>query len=249
MADHAIPVLSAARRYRRPVLVLVVAALIGLVAGRLTTTGRHTARAPIAMLPLLAAGVALRVAVPVLDGDIALVALAGSLGVLLCFTACNLHLVGVGVIGIGLLVNFAGVVANSGMPVRPAALVAANVIEPDEQAIVELDEPRHREDSSDRVAFLGDVLPIAPLRTVVSFGDLIIAAGLADVVAQLTRRRRQATSSASVAQDWGTAPSPSPVSGSQYSAKPERITPAWIDLDSEAATSSDRDLVDANHNR
>ncbi len=228
---------------------LVVAAVVGLLAGRLTTTGRHTARARIAALPLLAAGFALRVAVPMLDGDIALVALAGSLGLLLCFTACNLHLVGVGVMGIGLLVNFVGVVANSGMPVRSAALVAANVIEPDEQGAVHLASPRHREDSADRLAVLGDVLPIAPLRTVVSFGDLILAAGLADTIAQLARRRRQATSSASVAHDWGTAPSPSPVSGSQYSANPERHAPAWIDLESDPATSAARDLVDASHSK
>lgn len=201
------------------------------------------------MLRLLAAGVALRVAVPVLDGDIALVAVAGALGVLLCFTACNLHIVGVGVMGIGLLVNFVGVVANSGMPVRPSALVAANVIEPNEQRDVQLASPRHREDSADRIAVLGDVLPIALLRTVVSFGDLIIATGLADTAAQMTRRRRYATSSASVAQDWGTAPIPSPVSGSQYSAKPERTAPAWIDVESDASTSAARALVEANHSR
>ena len=42
---------------------------------------------------------------------------------------------------------------------------------------------------SDRLTVLGDVVPVPALRQVVSFGDLILLAGVSDVAAHLARRR------------------------------------------------------------
>src|SRR3546814_13546958 len=77
------------------------------------------------------------------------------------------------------------------MPVRPAALVEAGLATEDELPTLTVDPPRHLETSADRFAVLGDVLPLAPLNEVVSFGDLIVVAGAADAVRELARRRRQ----------------------------------------------------------
>src|SRR3546814_18871704 len=80
--------------------------------------------------------------------------------------------------------------SDLGMPVRPAALVEAGLATDDELPTLTVDPPRHLETSADRFAVLGDVLPLAPLNEVVSFGDLIVVAGAADAVRALARRRR-----------------------------------------------------------
>jgi hypothetical protein len=232
------------------VLVLLLSLMIGLIGGRLRRTGAHVARPDLLWLPVLVAGVAARALVEIVGGDAAVPVLAGSLVLLVAFAVRNCHLVGMAVIAVGLLANLEGLLANDGMPVRPSALVAAGITSRSELASVQLDAPRHLEGSDDRVAILGDVLPVPGAGIVLSFGDLIVAAGLSDVVAQLTsRRRRQRATTASVAHDWGTAPKPSPESASHHSANIDLRAPAAIELDSAAATDSSPDLVDATHSR
>jgi hypothetical protein len=233
------------------VLIVIAAIVLGLVAGRMQLTGPHAARPDVLWLPALGAGVAARVAASTAGDDAAVAMLAASIVLLVIFAAHNRHLVGMGVIAIGLLANLVAVLANDGMPVRPGALVAAGIADRSELATVDVRAPRHLEGAGDRLAILGDVLPIPGAQLVVSFGDLIVAAGLADVVGQLTRRRRRAhtTSAAKVAHDWGTAPNPSPESGSHHSAKPEIRAPAQIASASASATRTSPDLVDATHSR
>lgn len=174
------------------------------------------------------------------DDDLAVIALAGSLVVLVLLTGSNRHLVGAMVVGLGLVLNLTAVVLNGGMPVRSEALIDARVVDAGELDTVDLLGGRHLETGSDRFAELGDIVPIRPFREVVSFGDLLVAFGALDAVSEVTRRRRRpprvdqppapppgadpvepvgaATTAASVDHDWGTAPRPSPESGSQYSA-------------------------------
>ena len=208
---------------------------------------------------LLAVGTAANGASFVLDGDLATVALAGSMAALIAVAAANRHLTGVLVIGAGLLLNLVAVVLNNGMPVRQGALEQAGVVSPGDT--VELHGARHLETPSDRFGALGDALPVPITREVLSFGDLIVIAGALDATRELVRRRARAWSDAerrayrvraaqtSVVQDWGTAPSARPVSGSQYSAKPDSRAPAVIDLTSESATSDRNELVAASHSR
>ena len=242
-------------RYRRSVLLLLVAVLAGGALGlRQPPTGAHTPHPAMERIWLLGLGAVLHALALLLDGDLATVALAASLTAFIAAAVANRHLTGVAVVGFGLLLNLAAVVLNNGMPVRQSALEHA-------EAATTVDGPRHLETGSDAFGVLGDALPVPVTREVVSFGDLIVILGAAEAVRELTRRRarrwseadrtayRARIAHASVVQDWGAAPSARPSSGSQYSANPEDTAPLIIDLDSERATSGRRELVAASHRR
>jgi len=216
-------------------------------------------------IPLLGVGAALNAASIMLDGGAATIALAASLAALIAVAVVNRHLTGVAVVGVGLLVNLVSVAVNGGMPVRGSALVRAGLVteaEADAQAVL-FHGPRHLETGDDALGVLGDVLPIPLTGEVMSFGDLIVVIGAADAVRELSRRRarrwtdaerdayrwRLAATATRVDHVWGTAPRAAPVSGSQYSAKPEADAPAVIDLTSEPAVASSPDLVAATQSR
>jgi dihydropteroate synthase len=101
----------------------------------------------------------------------------------------NRHLAGIVVLGLGALLNLVSLVVNGGMPVDPDALVAADVVDADEVASTDPGAARHLDEGDDPLPWLGDIVPIGALHAVVSFGDLLIAVGLVDTVAALTRRR------------------------------------------------------------
>ncbi|MGH9274194.1 MAG: DUF5317 family protein [Acidimicrobiales bacterium] len=243
-------------------LLLVVAVLGGLAAGRLRRpTGARGVRLHLRRLPILALGAFGTALSQLLDGDLATLALGASLATLLAFVAANAHVTGVVVIGCGLLLNLVAVVLNNGMPVRGGALVAAGVVGEDELATTSFSGPRHLETPGDRLAVLGDVLPVPLAREVLSFGDLIVVAGAADAVRELARRRQRAwdptrrqdyrstMAQLSVVQHWGTAPSTDPDSGSQRATKPDLTAPDTIDLTSAPATPRSRPLIAATHSK
>lgn len=118
-------------------------------------------------------------------------AVACSYLALICFALANLRLVGMPVVLVGLALNMAVIAANGGMPVRAGAVVKAGLVVPDEVPSIDLGPKRHLEGEDDVLTILGDVLPVAPLREVVSFGDLILAAGVADVAFRLLRPARR----------------------------------------------------------
>jgi hypothetical protein len=169
----------------RYVLIAVVAGvLVGLLLG-----GRpqHVGRRPLRAGMALGAAVLLQV-VPNLvdvDGSIGLACVLGSYALLLLFTLANIRLVGMSVVLLGLLLNIAVITANGGMPVRPEAIRS---VDPDvDLTTITFDAKRHLETSDDLLTPLGDVLPVAPLGEVLSFGDLIMAAGIANVVFRLLK--------------------------------------------------------------
>jgi hypothetical protein len=241
------------------VVLLAIAVLIGLGIGRSRPrAGAHSVRPRVEQVPLLGAGAVLYAASALLDGSAAALCLACALAVLIAVAMANRHLTGMLVIGVGLLLNLVSVAVNAGVPVRASALVEAGVVDADELATVELTGPHHLETSADALGVLGDVLPISVLNQVVSFGDLIVAFGAADVVRELSRRRAHrelegavyagpsTTARASADQVWGTAPRARPVSASQYSANPDATAPVTIHLDREtAAVRAYTDLVDS----
>ena len=245
-------------------VLLAVAVLAGLIAGlSRRPAGVHSVRPRVEQIPLLGLGALLYAASVVLDGALASLALATALAVLTAVAAANRHLTGVAVVGVGLLVNLVAIAVNGGTPVRASALVAADVIEAADVDDTELTGARHLASDADPLAVLGDVLPIPLIREVMSFGDLIIVIGAADAVRELSRRRaprwtdaerrayrwRLAATTTKVDHVWGTAPSARPVSASQYSAKPDELTPLTIDLASDAAADSSPDLVSASQSR
>src|SRR6516165_1803444 len=164
-------------------LALLVGGLIGLCSGG---RPRYIAQHPVQAWWLLLLGVVLQLAAARLD--------LGSTGVenaavlagyvcLLTFAALNRSLVGMGIVVVGLAANALVIGINGGMPVRPAAVEAAHV---------DYGRLHHPEGPGDRVSWLGDVIPARQLHLVVSFGDLILAVGVADVTAHLLHRRGRA---------------------------------------------------------
>jgi hypothetical protein len=162
-------------------LALLVGGLIGLcTGGHPRYVGQHHVRA----WWLLVVGVLMQFAAARLDlgGTGTAVVVLGYLS-LLAFAVVNLSLVGMGIVAVGLAANALVIGINGGMPVRPAAVAAARV---------DYGRLHHPEGPGDRLSWLGDAIPARRLHLVVSFGDLILAVGVADVVAHLMHRRRRA---------------------------------------------------------
>ena len=170
---------------------MVVAAFaiaVGLTAGLLLRSPyRHLAAPRLRGWALLVAGVAAQ-AIAAVGAEAILVPLSYVL--LVAFALRNLHLVGMPIVLLGLTLNGLVIGLNGAMPVRGDALVAAGVVEAGALAAVDLGPKRHLEESDDRLTFLGDAVPVPALGRVVSFGDLVLAVGLGNVVAHLVRRRR-----------------------------------------------------------
>lgn len=172
---------------------IAIAILIGLVAGalrrgRLTTLGRvHMSRFwLLAVAAVFALGADL-VDLPV-PAVFAVVGLLAGIG----FAASNLLIPGMAVVGIGVAVNLAPVALNGAMPVRADAMVEADIVAEADLDRVELSGAREIADSDTILEILGDVIPLSPFGQVMSFGDLIVLVGLADVIANMMRARRPA---------------------------------------------------------
>jgi hypothetical protein len=237
---------------------VLVALLIGLAVGfALPARARHAPRLHVRSLgPLLVALGARILLTQLLPSS---VAVATTVVALVAVCACaflNRHIVGLAVLGLGALLNLVGVLANQGVSVDPNALVAVGAAEADEVATVDPGAARHVRDDGDLLPWLGDVVPVTPLGSVVSFGDLMIAMGVADAAASVARRRRarvvdldQPTATASADQDWGRAPSGTAESGSQCSASPERAAPDRSEPASEPAMAASPARAAATHNR
>ena len=168
-------------------LAVVVGLIIGLLArGRLSNMSRRSLRGWI----LLAAGIATQAAAGRVGGPESTTPLVLiSYALLLGFAAVNLHLVGMGVVMVGMVANAAVIGLNDGMPIRPSAVVAAGLATPEQAERMRADVKRRPERPGDRVVLLADIVPVPPLREVVSFGDLAIGVGVADVIVHLMRAR------------------------------------------------------------
>ena len=124
----------------------------------------------------------------------AVVLILCSYAALLAFALANLRLTGMTVVALGLGLNALVIAANDGMPVDPGAVVSTGLARPDELEAIELGAGRQWQEPDDRLAVLGDVVPVAVLDEVVSFGDLVLAAGLANVGFRLLRPARRRSS-------------------------------------------------------
>lgn len=174
----------------------IVAVALGVVLGlALGGRPRNVGLRPIRAVPVLLAGVGLQVTAEAGGfGDLeTLLLVLASYGLLTLFALVNLRLVGMPVVLVGLLCNFLVIGANGAMPVRASAVLAADVA--DSVQGLDLGAKRRLAEPGDRFELLGDVVPVTVAREVLSFGDLILAAGVADVVFRLLRpvgaRRRE----------------------------------------------------------
>ena len=175
----------------------VVAVVVGVAVG-LATGGkvRNLGERSFKHAWLLVIGVALQVVTEVFhlpkSPDYALVLV--SYAALAAFALSNLRLAGMGVVAIGLALNIVPIAVNRGMPVRASAIVEAKVARRDQIATLDFGGKRHLEGPHDRFTVLGDILPDWVFREVLSFGDLVMAVGIADVFVHLLRAPRRRVS-------------------------------------------------------
>ena len=132
---------------------------------------------------------------PIAVGGVALQGLVGSgLGVpyptlltaislvLIAVTcAMNLHLTGASVVLFGTVLNLLPLVFYGYMPVTAEAVVKAGIADFASIDLVRLGATRAFETGGETLIFLGAIVPVRWLNEVFSFGDLVIACGLANL--------------------------------------------------------------------
>jgi len=139
-------------------------------------------------LPLAVVLFALPLIVDDLSGAGTMIALGYA--ALLAFGAANLQLTGIPVVMVGIALNLVPLAFNGTVPVSEAAAVTVDLGTFNTISEANLGATRTLEDSTQRFIFLGDIIPIAPLEQVYSFGDLIIAFGLANMMYRILKPRR-----------------------------------------------------------
>ncbi len=132
--------------------------------------------------PVLALGIVLTLAIGLDTNMLAgRFALGISLALLLAWCFLNRHITGVSIVAIGIAANLAVLLLNGYMPVDPSAVVAAGIIDFDGLDRVLLGTTRRWANDATIAEWLGSVVPLAPIRDVITLGDLVIAAGLANI--------------------------------------------------------------------
>ena len=175
----------------------IVAVVVGLAVGlALGGRPRHLGERPFRAWPLLAAGLVVQAVSTWVGGGAGFTLLLTSYVLLVAFAAANAHIVGMVLIVLGLGLNALTIAVNHGMPVRRSAIVAAHIAEPGEDVGLDGRGKRHLERGSDRLMPISDIIPVRELRQVLSFGDLVLSVGVADVMVHLLKppRRRGAHS-------------------------------------------------------
>ena len=173
------------------VTVLLSALLVGRLSnGSLDGLGQVRLRTP----GLVAAALVVQLAGTLIGGPAHPAGLALSSGLAVAFLLRNRKLAGTGLVAAGLLANAVVIGANGAMPVSLGAAERAGA--PVEQLLAGTD-PRHElAGDATRLRWLADVIPVRlPVRPeVVSAGDVLVAAGLAQlvVVAMRTSPTRRA---------------------------------------------------------
>lgn len=132
--------------------------------------------------PVLALGAVLSLAVGLDTNMLAgRYALGISLALLLAGCLLNRHITGASVAAIGFAANLGVLLLNGYVPVNEGAVVAAGIIDHDGLHRVVLGAARRWSDDATMAAWLGAAIPLAPLRDVITLGDLLTAGGLANV--------------------------------------------------------------------
>lgn len=132
--------------------------------------------------PVLALGAVLSLAVA-LDTNMLAGRFALGVSLALLFASCvlNRHITGALIAAFGISINLAVLLLNGYVPVSEAAVVASGIIDYDGLDRVLLGTARRWSGESTIAAWLGGAIPLAPLRDVITLGDMVTAAGLANV--------------------------------------------------------------------
>lgn len=142
---------------------------------------RRIAEAPLRWPLLLFLGLALQLGVDLAASRGLLVTAAlesyllllASQVLVLMWVLVNWKLPGMVLVGLGLALNAAVIGANGAMPVDPAAIAALGIegaeVPPGKHVLM---------DESTRLPWLADIWALPPLRSIISVGDIVLAAGL-----------------------------------------------------------------------
>jgi len=173
------------------VLLVLIVVLTALVVGRLAGgTVARLGALPMHGRRLVVLAVGAQLLGAVVGGPAYGAGLVVSAGLVAAFLVRNRGLRGTGLIALGLLANALVVGANGAMPVSAEAAGRAGT---GTGSLLAGDDPRHElAGSATRLRWLGDVVPVPLPRfpLVVSPGDVLVAAGAAQlVVAGMLRRR------------------------------------------------------------
>ena len=132
--------------------------------------------------PVLALGAVLSLAVALDTNMLAgRFALGVSLALLLASCVLNRHITGALIAAVGISANLAVLLLNGYLPVSESAVVASGIIDYDGLDRVLLGTARRWSGDATIAAWLGGAIPLAPLRDVITLGDMVTAAGLANV--------------------------------------------------------------------
>ena len=179
-------------KYGRGVQLAVFSILVGVLSGfagggRFANVGWRRIR----LLGVPVVGFAAVVTGRLISSDLAFyVGLAG-LCCLAVFAIANVKALScMWLVALGLSLNVGVTANNHGMPYSPVALATAGVRPASYNDIPKSTPMSHPERPGDQLLFLADIVPVQPLRTVVSFGDILVAFGLGCVTATAMWDRR-----------------------------------------------------------
>lgn len=96
----------------------------------------------------------------------------------------NRYRPGMVLIFVGLALNAAVITANGGMPVDPDAIDSAGL-----RPVEQLEGKHTLMNDGTRLPYLADIIPMPPLRTIISIGDIVLAAGLIPLIGHLMTYR------------------------------------------------------------
>ncbi len=107
----------------------------------------------------------------------------------------NVHIRGAGVTAFGLALNLFVIVANGHIPTRLEALIGAGLLESDidPAEVLAIGPLGKLETDATTLAVLGDIVPISFFAEVVSFGDLILTAGIFVIAMNIVGGQRRST--------------------------------------------------------
>ena len=171
-------------------LVIIAGLLVGLARGGQVSNIRGI---QVHWWPLILIGLGLQVLADRFDVPAPVsVSVIGSFLVIVA-AARNLHIKGVGIALFGSVLNLLVLVANGHVPTRLESLVAVGKVEEgiDPERVLGVGTLGELETDDTRLAFLGDIVPVPLFDDVISFGDLIVMAGVFVIAMNLTLEKRR----------------------------------------------------------
>lgn len=179
---------------------------------------------------LLAIGFALHAAAEAFDlPGVTSLSIIGSFAMIVALGANVPAIRGAFVAAFGLTMNLIVQVVNGAVPVRFEALTESGVVAGDtsREQIVSVGHLLELETSDTRLAFLGDVIPIGPLTSIISIGDLVTFAGVILIVAGLMTTRRRTGIDVDELFGPATAPIESPATAADPVTRADEHQPVW----------------------